>query len=94
MQPLLQWKSNEYYITEVSVALASSMQCACAILSLKSNALQHFPTLSHKEHDFREKKAIDYKMCVSSFSKILSETFFIRRRTERDMIENVYLFFT
>jgi len=39
---------------------------------------------------FSEKKIIEYKMCVWSFSTTFVETFFIVRRTERDMIENIY----
>ena len=34
---------------------------------------------------------MEHKMYVLIFSIILSETFLIRRRTERDMIKNVYL---
>jgi len=48
-----------------------------------------FPTLSHKRHDFRE-KGTEYKMCVLIFCTALSETFLTLRRTERDMIANVY----
>jgi len=66
------------------------MQCACAILSsVASPALQYFPTSSHKQHDFRKKKLLNIK-CVFGFSvQLLSETFLILRRTERDMIKNV-----
>jgi hypothetical protein len=50
-----------------------------------------FFTLSRKRHDFRgEKKAIEHIVCVSVFSISLSEAFFIRRRTERDMNKNVF----
>jgi len=52
-------------------------------------ALQYFFTLSHKRQDFR-KKVTEHKMCVFIFSTNLSETFFIVRRIERNMIENVY----
>jgi hypothetical protein len=31
-------------------------------------ALPYFSTLSHKRHDFRGKKVIEYKMCVLIFS--------------------------
>jgi len=31
-------------------------------------ALQHFSTLSHTRHDFRKKKVIEHKLCVSSSS--------------------------
>ena len=64
------------------------MQCACAKLSsVVCPAVQHFPTLSHKRQDFREKKIMK-KNCV--FCAFLSEIFLTLRRTERDMIRNVY----
>jgi hypothetical protein len=52
--------------------------------------VKHFSTLSNKGHDFR-KKLTEFKMCVFLFSlQHLSEIFLILRRTERDMINNVY----
>ena len=68
------------------------MQCASAILSsATSSALPYFSTLSHKRHDFRgREKVVEHKMCVPIFSTILSETFLILRRTERDMTKYVY----
>jgi hypothetical protein len=66
------------------------MQCACAILSsLACPALQYFPTLTHKRHHLK-KKLLNTK-CVFWFSlQLLSETFLMLRRNERDMIKNVY----
>jgi hypothetical protein len=52
-------------------------------------AVPYFPTLSHKRHDFR-KNVIEHKMCVLIFSTILSETFLIVRRIQRDIIINVH----
>ena len=58
MQPLLQWKSNEYYTTWVCVcslrypacnAHTSYFHLACPAL------LQYFSTISHKRRDFRKK---------------------------------------
>ena len=50
---------------------------------------QNFPTLSHKLHYFR-KKSLNTK-CVFWFSlQLLFETFLILRKTERDIIKNVY----
>jgi hypothetical protein len=54
----------------------SSMQCACAILpSVACPALQYFYTLSHKRHDFREKKVTENKMCVLVSLQLLSKHF-------------------
>jgi predicted nucleic acid-binding Zn finger protein len=47
-------------------------------------------TLSHDRQVFR-KNGTESKICVLTFSKILSERFFIIIRNERDMIKNVYL---
>ena len=66
------------------------MQCACAILpSVACPALHYFSVLSHKRHDSR-KTVIEYKICVLIVSTILSETFLILKRAERNMIINVY----
>ena len=68
------------------------MSSSCAILSsVACPDVQYFPILSRKLHDFREKKRVnEHKMCVLIFSTTLSETFHVIRRTERDMIINVY----
>jgi hypothetical protein len=65
------------------------MQCACAILSsVACPAVQYFTTLSHKRHNFFY--VTDFQ-CVFRFSLLLlSETFFTLRRTEWDLIKNVY----
>jgi hypothetical protein len=39
---------------------------------------------------FLKKKVTEHKMCFDFLYKILSERFFILRRTERDIIKNVY----
>jgi hypothetical protein len=66
------------------------MQNACAALSsVACLAVQYFSTLFHKPLDFRE-YVTEHKMWVLIFSKRLSETFFILRRNERDVIINVY----
>ena len=72
------------------------MQCECAVLSsVACPALRYFfpHIISHKRHDFRKKKkkrSLNTK-CVFWFSvQLLSETFLVLRRTERDMIKNVY----
>jgi hypothetical protein len=58
------------------------MQRACALLSSVA-------TFSHKRHDFRKKKKeLLNKKCVFWFClQLLSETFLILWRTERDMVK-------
>ena len=47
------------------------MQSACAELSfVVCPAMQYFPTLSHKRHNFRKRKIIEYKMCFDFLNKI------------------------
>ena len=71
--------------------------CVCSLRYPASNAhepYRHlfsapiytiFPNCLIKGTIFR--KVIGHEMCVSSFSTVFSEIFFILRRTERDMIE-------
>ena len=67
------------------------MQRACAIsLYFACSAVQNFPTLSHKRHDFRKKGVFNVKCVFLFLLQLLSETFLIVRRTERDTIENIY----
>jgi hypothetical protein len=58
--------------------------------SMDCPAVPPFSTLSHNRHDFRGKKVIELKKCVLIFVQLLSETFFILRRNERDMIQKTY----
>ena len=48
----------------------------------------HFPALSHKRHDFREKKVIERKMCSLILSANASKTFLIISRIERNIVIN------
>jgi inorganic pyrophosphatase/exopolyphosphatase len=59
------------------------------VSSVASLVLPYFSVLSHKRYDF-QKNVIEHKMCVLIFSPILSDTFFILRRLERDIIINVH----
>jgi len=60
--------------------------------SVACPALQYFPTLSHKRHDFRKKKNVtERKMCDLIFSTILFQTFHIVRRNEQGKIKKIYI---
>jgi hypothetical protein len=90
--PFLQWKSNKYYIF-CGVSVAWGIQHAMrmrrmVICGLYSSTV--FSVLSHKRHDFRKKKVLNIRCAFRVSSTNLSETFFILRRTKRDMIKNVY----
>ena len=67
MQPLLQWKSNSECVL-VALGIQPAM-CTCHIVMVRM-ALQHFSTLSHKEHGFfwGGGTIIEHKMCVLIFS--------------------------
>ena len=68
------------------------MQNVCTVLRrhLRPPSLQKFPTLSHKQRDFR-KEVIEHKMCVEISSTTFSETFLILRIIQRNII-NVHRF--
>ena len=59
-------------------------------IMLSSVACPVLFTLSHKRHDFRE-NVIGYKMRVSVFPTIMSETFVIIRITGRDITVNILM---
>jgi hypothetical protein len=128
VQPLVQWKSNEYYTTLVSVCVCSLRYAACNAHApychiWPAPSLQDFSAFSHKQHDFRKRKFSESKVCVLIFSstfvsnisppylitgkisdekllsincvfrvslQLLSETVFILRRIQRDIIINLY----
>ena len=86
MQPLLQWKNDKYcifwaYVCSIRYPALSPLACP---------HLQYFSTLSYTRGTFFEKKKALYMKCVFwYYLQLLSETFLIRRKTERDMIRNV-----
>jgi hypothetical protein len=49
-----------------------------------------FPHFLINDTIFEKKKVTDHKMCVVIFTTNVSETFFILRRNERDMVKIVY----
>jgi len=76
----------------VDLNIQHAMHTRLIILSsVVCPAVQYFPTLSHKGHHFR-KKVNEPIMRVLIFYTSFSETFLILRRTERDVIKNVYCF--
>ena len=95
VQPLLQWKSNEYYIFWVYLFVALGIQHALRmrhIVTWDCPALQYFSTLSHKWYDFRKKekkKVIENKMRVLIFS--IGFVWNISHcKNRRDMNKNLY----
>ena len=59
--------------------------------SVTSPALQHVSILSHTQHDLGgEKKGIEHNMCFYFSLILLSTPFIILRRSERDIVKNVY----
>jgi hypothetical protein len=72
-----------------SLAYTACNTHAAILPSVPCPTLPYFPTLSHKRHDFLG-KVTEHKMCVLILCANLPETFLIIRRTERDMIKNVY----
>jgi hypothetical protein len=94
MQPLLQWKSNKYYLFWEFVSSLRYPTCNahapyCNVWPVLLYLI--FFTLSHEGKIFEKKKMLLNIKCVFWFSlQLLSETFLILRRTERGMIKNVY----
>jgi len=93
VQPLLQWKSISISYAEcvsVSLVIQQAKYMLCILLaSVACWAVQYFSILSHCTI-FR--KMLLNRKCVFLFSlKLLSAAFLILKRTEQDMIKNVYL---
>jgi len=89
VQPLLQWKSNKYYIFWVCI-------CSLSYPALNEHApyCRLWPARFHcifphriKGTIFEGKKVIEHKICVSIFSATFYEQFLILRWIKRDMIE-------
>jgi len=79
------------YSEYASVALGIQHEYACTILSsMACPALQYFSTLSHKRHDFREKKNYCTWNCVLVFSLKFVWKLLSLRRNEPDLITNVH----
>ena len=67
------------------------MLCVCAIFSsVACPVLQNVSTFTQKRHDSPPKMVLNTNRVFCFSLQLLSETFLILRRTERDMIKNVY----
>jgi hypothetical protein len=76
----------------VALVMQHAKRMRCIILSsVACLVLPYFSTLSYKRQDFREKKLLNVK-CVFWFPvQLLSETFLILSRIQRDIIINVHM---
>jgi hypothetical protein len=68
----------------VALVIQHAKRMPRIILSVVCSAVPYFSTLSHKRHSCRGKKLWDIKYVLISL-KLLSETFIILRRNERDI---------
>ena len=59
------------------------------IVNRSLRAVPYLSTLSHKRHEFREKKWLNIKHVFTFYSQLLSETSCILRRIMRDIIISV-----
>jgi len=95
VQPLLLWESNKFYLYWVCICRLRYPACNahasyCHLWSGRLYTVYNiFSTLSHRRRNFR-RTLLDIKMCAWIFLQLLSEIFLILRRTERNMIRNVY----
>jgi hypothetical protein len=93
VQPLLPWESNKYYILWVCVCSfwypAWNAHALCCHLWPAGlyNILPHYLI---NGMIFEKKKLLTSKRVFCFPLKLSSETFFILRRTERDMIKKIY----
>ena len=88
------WSGKAISITQLACVFAAlfiqhAIRVRHIVICDLSSSTVLFPTLSHKRHDFRKKKLLKIK-CVFRISLRLSEIYFILRRTEQDIIENLY----
>ena len=73
-----------------AVVIQHAVRMRLVLLSVTCDCTMFFPHFLAKDTTFERKKSLNVK-CVFWFSlKLMSETFLILRRTERDMIKNEY----
>jgi hypothetical protein len=102
-QALYVYRNNEAcscrnYYTVKAISTTYSQCAFVALLTQHAKRMRHIDTCgitflpSHKRHDFRgEKSYWTWNVFWLFFLKVLPETFFIPRRTERDMSKNVHM---
>jgi len=79
---------NQWVIYNLTVCISILRYPACyAYAPYCHPAQQTFSTLSHKRQNFRKKSPLNIKCVFLFYLRRFSETFFILRRTERDMIK-------
>ena len=91
MQPLLQWKSSKYYMLWVCVCSLRYTACNAHALYRHLWRIRVYYIFYIISQTAELKKKLFNMECVSWLSvRFLSETFFILRITDWDMIINVY----
>ena len=93
VQPLLQWKINEYYIFWVCVCSLgytawSAHEPFYLVWPVRLYSI--FPHYFNNCTIFEKKKSLNMQYVLWFSLQILSLTFLILRKTERDMINKVY----
>jgi hypothetical protein len=74
----------------VSVVIQHAERVRCILLSsVTCLVVLCFYTLSHELHDFRKEKLLNVKSVFRFFLRLVSETFLILRRIQRDIVINV-----
>jgi hypothetical protein len=92
--PLLPWKSNKYYIfcvCNLSYPACNARTPLYTVISGLSGSTTFFHIISYTARFSRKKKVTEHKMCVFWFSlQLLTETFLILRRIQRDIVTNIH----
>ena len=95
VQPILRWKSNEFYVFWVCICRIRYSACTAHspyYHQLPARLYSIFPLLVTGKI-FGKKKLLAIKHVLWFFLRIFSATFLILRRNERDMIMDIALWF-
>ena len=96
VQPQLQWEGSKYYTALLSICSPRYPACNAhgpIVVCDRPRQTQQFHSISEMVRFKNKKKEFLILQGVFRFSlHLLSETFLILARTERDMIKNVYWF--